>query len=81
MSRHPATDLNRDQLLVLRMLAAGLQQREIAARLVMSKTGVAARVHRAVQILGARTTAQAVYLASRRGLLDNVPTPDQRTGS
>jgi DNA-binding NarL/FixJ family response regulator len=81
VSRHPSTSLNGDQILVLRMLAAGLQQQEIAARLVMSKTGVAARVHRAVLVLGARTTAQAVYLAARRGLLDNVPTPDQRTGS
>lgn len=81
MSRHPSISLSRDQVLVLRMLAAGLQQQEIADRLVMSKTGVGSRVHRAVQVLGARTTAQAVYLATRRGLLDNVPTPDQRTGS
>lgn len=81
MSRPPSTSLSHDQLLVLRMLAAGLQQQEIADRLVMSKTGVGSRVQRAVVVLGARTTTQAVYLATRRGLLDNVPTPDQRTGS
>ena len=62
-------------LQVLRGLAAGWTVSEIAARLHLSESGVSMRIQRATRALGARTTAQAIHVAARRGLLDEVPTP------
>lgn len=80
MTRRPATDLSRDQVVVLRHLAAGYHHSEIARRLHITTSGLSMRVLRAVRLLGARTTAQAVYVTARRGLLDNVPTPNTGRG-
>ena len=61
------------QLDVLRELAAGWTVKEIGARLYLSQSGVSMRLANAARALGARTPAQAVHIATRQGLLDNVP--------
>lgn len=67
--------LTEQHLEALRELAAGRTVAEIAKRLYLTQSGVSMRLARASRALGARTPAQAIHVAGRRGLLDGVPTP------
>jgi DNA-binding NarL/FixJ family response regulator len=70
------TDLTKRELEVLRLLAQGLAQKEIARRLVISSKTVAAHIQHILGKLGVHSRAQAVAQAYRRGLL-NGAAPDQ----
>jgi predicted ATPase/DNA-binding SARP family transcriptional activator/DNA-binding CsgD family transcriptional regulator len=69
--RHPA-DLTRREAEVLQHLAAGLSNREIARRLVVSARTVGHHVAHIYEKLGVRNRAEATAYAVRRDL---VPTP------
>ena len=62
------SDLSRRELEVLGLLAAGLTNREIAARLVLSERTVENHVFRTYSKLGARGRADAIAYAIRHGL-------------
>ena len=64
------TGLTKRELEVLRLLADGLSQKEIAAQLVISSKTVAAHVQHILGKLGVHSRTQAVALAYRRGLLN-----------
>ena len=66
----PVSDLTKRELEVLRHLSAGLSQKEIAAKLVISPKTVAAHVQHILGKLGVHSRAQAVAHAYRRGLLN-----------
>jgi DNA-binding NarL/FixJ family response regulator len=70
------SDLTKRELQVLRLLAEGLSQKEIAGSLVISSKTVAAHIHHILGKLGVHSRAQAVAHAYRRGLL-NGAVPDQ----
>jgi len=57
---------------VLQLLAEGLEQREIAERLVISSKTVASHIERILAKLGVRSRAQAVAAAFREGLVSIV---------
>jgi DNA-binding NarL/FixJ family response regulator len=63
-------DLTKRELEVLRQLAEGLSQKEIAAALVISSKTVAAHIQHILGKLGVHSRAQAVAHAYRRGLLN-----------
>jgi DNA-binding NarL/FixJ family response regulator len=69
----PASDLTKRELEVLRLLAAGLSQKEVAAKLVISPKTVAAHVQHVLGKLGVHSRTQAVAHAYRLGLLNGVP--------
>lgn len=71
----PAGTLTEAELVVYRHLCAGLSIREIARRLYVSESGVSMRILRGARRLGARNTAQAVHIATARGLLQEEPQP------
>lgn len=56
---------------VLELLAQGLEQREIAERLVISTKTVASHIERILPKLGVRSRAQAVAAAYRDGLVSS----------
>jgi DNA-binding NarL/FixJ family response regulator len=58
---------------ILDLLAAGLDQRAIAERLVISPKTVATHIQRILGKLGVRSRAQAVAYAHRHGLVDAAP--------
>jgi len=58
---------------ILGLLAAGLDQRAIAERLVISPKTVATHIQRILGKLGVRSRAQAVAYAHRHGLVDAAP--------
>jgi DNA-binding NarL/FixJ family response regulator len=58
---------------ILDLLAAGLDQRAIADRLVISPKTVATHIQRILGKLGVRSRAQAVAYAHRHGLVDAAP--------
>jgi DNA-binding NarL/FixJ family response regulator len=58
---------------ILELLAAGLDQRAIAERLVISPKTVATHIQRILGKLGVRSRAQAVAYAHRHGLVDAAP--------
>jgi DNA-binding NarL/FixJ family response regulator len=58
---------------ILDLLAAGLDQREIAERLVISPKTVGTHIQRILGKLGVRSRAQAVAYAHRHGLVDAAP--------
>ena len=58
---------------IMNLLAAGLDQREIAERLVISPKTVATHIQRILGKLGVRSRAQAVAYAHRHGLVDPAP--------
>jgi len=58
---------------ILDLLAGGLDQREIAERLVISPKTVATHIQRILGKLGVRSRAQAVAYAHRHGLVDAAP--------
>jgi DNA-binding NarL/FixJ family response regulator len=64
------TGLTKRELEVLRLLADGLSQKEIAAQLVISSKTVAAHVQHILGKLGVHSRTQAVAQAYRRGLLN-----------
>ena len=57
------------ELEVLQLVADGLENREIAARLFLSAKTVGIHVSRLLRKLDARTRGEAVAVARRRGLL------------
>jgi DNA-binding NarL/FixJ family response regulator len=63
-------ELTRRQFEVLRLLAEGLKQREIAEQLVISPRTVGAHMEQLFVRLGVHSRAQAVAHAYREGLLD-----------
>ena len=64
------SDLTKRELEVLRLLADGLSQKEIATTLVISSKTVAAHIQHILGKLGVHSRAQAVAHAYRRGLLN-----------
>jgi DNA-binding NarL/FixJ family response regulator len=67
-----AAQLTKREREVLRLLADGLVQREIAERLYISTKTVATHVEHILQKLGVRSRTQAVALAYREDLLDAI---------
>ncbi|HET8606774.1 MAG TPA: response regulator transcription factor [Gaiellaceae bacterium] len=65
-----ADSLTRREREVLQLLAAGLAEREIAERLVISSKTVATHIERILGKLGVHSRAQAVAAAYRRSLAD-----------
>jgi DNA-binding NarL/FixJ family response regulator len=63
--------LTRRELDVLRLLAGGHQQQEIASRLFISPKTVSSHIQRILGKLGVHSRAQAVALAHREGLVDD----------
>jgi DNA-binding CsgD family transcriptional regulator len=59
--------VTRRQLEVLQLIAEGYGTRDISGRLWVTEETVKTRVRRVLAKLGARTRAQAVALAFRRG--------------
>jgi DNA-binding NarL/FixJ family response regulator len=74
------SDLTKRELEVLRLLAEGLSQKEIAAELVISSKTVAAHVQHVLGKLGVHSRTQAVAQAYRRGLLNGYSLDDARVG-
>lgn len=68
----PLQSLTRRELEVLRLLADGLDQRQIAAELVISAKTVGTHIERILGKLGVHSRAQAVALAYRDELLSPV---------
>lgn len=64
--------LSASQKLVLRMLAAGLTNKQVARRLDVKDSAVAMRVNRAMKTLGTHTPTQTVLVAWVRGFLRDV---------
>lgn len=62
--------LTRRELQVLRMLADGRSQQQIAGDLVISPKTVATHIERVLEKLGVRSRSQAIALAYRENLVD-----------
>jgi DNA-binding NarL/FixJ family response regulator len=69
-SRSPAKDLTPRQLDVLRGVARGLTDKEIASELSLSPRTVEMHVARAIDALECGNRAEAVHKAAALGLLD-----------
>ena len=65
-----ASDLTKREREVLRLLARGLAQGEIARELVISEKTVATHIQHILEKLGVHSRAQAVALAHRSGLIE-----------
>jgi DNA-binding NarL/FixJ family response regulator len=76
----PASDLTKRELEVLRLVAAGLSQKEVAAKLVISPKTVAAHVQHILGKLGVHSRTQAVAHAWRHGLLNGGPLEAEPVG-
>ena len=77
------TPLTEREIEILRLLAEGLNQQEIAGRLFVSRKTVARHVEHILSKLGVHSRTQAVALAYRRGLVHSVlltPTLSELTG-
>ena len=61
--------LNRTQLAILRLMARGYSNREIAAEVHLSENTVKTHVQSIFGKLGAHNRVEAVMLASRRSLI------------
>ena len=68
-ARSPLAGLSRREREVLLLLADGLSNREIAARLFVSEAMVKCHVARVLTSLGVRDRVQAVIVAFRAGLV------------
>ena len=75
-SRDRLRDLTPRELQVLRLLAGGLDQKAVAARLVISPNTVATHIEHILGKLGARSRAHAVSLA----LSDDISRNSERNG-
>ena len=76
-----AAKLTAREMEVLRLLARGLDQDDIAGRLFISRKTVATHIDHILQKLGVRTRAQAVAFAYREDLLVGVGTPASTGGA
>jgi DNA-binding NarL/FixJ family response regulator len=65
----PARDLTERQIEVLRMLAGGAENKQIARALGISPYTVKAHVAQVLQLLGASNRTQAVDIARRQGVI------------
>jgi DNA-binding NarL/FixJ family response regulator len=63
-----ALDLTKRELEILRLLASGRNQSQIAAALVIAERTVATHIQHILAKLGVHSRAQAVAVAHRRGL-------------
>jgi LuxR family maltose regulon positive regulatory protein len=71
-TRRPAAygqELTEREIVVIRLLAAGLSQRDIAAQLIVSPNTVKTQVRTAYRKLGAGTRVQALHQAAKLGIL------------
>lgn len=66
----PLASLTRREREVLQLLAAGLGQAEIAAKLVISQKTVSGHIQRVLTKLGVHSRAQAVAVAHQLGFMD-----------
>jgi two-component system nitrate/nitrite response regulator NarL len=66
-------NLTRRELEVVRLLAEGLSNREIAARLGLAEVTVKLHLHNAFEKIGARSRSDAVRIALVRGLAPALP--------
>jgi DNA-binding NarL/FixJ family response regulator len=71
----PRSNLTTRESEVLRLLADGLSQAEIAGRLFISSKTVATHIEHILEKLEVRSRAQAVAFAYREGLLDGPRSP------
>jgi DNA-binding NarL/FixJ family response regulator len=71
--RPPKTNLTARESEVLSLLADGLSQADIAARLFISSKTVATHIEHILEKLEVRSRAQAIALAYREGLLEAAP--------
>jgi DNA-binding NarL/FixJ family response regulator len=77
-----ALRISRRELEILRLLAAGRSQKQIAAALVISSKTVAIHLQHVLSKLGVHSRAEAVAAAYRLGLVDeNVVTHAIDTGA
>lgn len=74
MTYHDIGHLSSKELEVVRMLADGMQMKQISRRLGISMAGVSMRLRRAGEALGTTTAIQTVVESYRQGLLG----PDTR---
>ena len=70
LQRTATSELTAREKEILSLVASGLEGREIAQELFLSHDTVRTHVAHALAKLGARTRAQAVAIAVRRGLID-----------
>jgi DNA-binding CsgD family transcriptional regulator len=70
LQRTPTSELTAREKQILSLVASGLGGRRIAQELFLSHDTVRTHVAHALAKLGARTRAQAVAIAVRRGLID-----------
>lgn len=66
----PEKVLSDKELAVVRLLADGLQMKQVASRLGISVTAVSMRLRRAADVLGTTTATQTVVTCARLGLLE-----------
>jgi two-component system response regulator DevR len=76
----PSAELSRQELRVVELVAHGLTNREIGARLSLSPHTVKGYLRNAADKLGATTRLDAVLEASRRGLIELPAPPRARRG-
>lgn len=62
----PGDELNPSDVLLLRDLARGMRQDEIAAKFGTEPANIRSRAYRLREKMGARTTAHAIYLFLRQ---------------
>jgi DNA-binding NarL/FixJ family response regulator len=70
LQRVRTSELTEREKEILSLVASGLEGKEIAYELFLSHDTVRTHVAHALAKLGARTRAQAVAIAVRRGLID-----------
>jgi DNA-binding NarL/FixJ family response regulator len=70
LQRVRTSELTAREKEILSLVASGLEGKEIAYELFLSHDTVRTHVAQALAKLGARTRAQAVAIAVRRGLID-----------
>lgn len=67
--RGPLAGLTAGQREVMVLVAAGLSNAAIAARLGISPRAVTARIQRVMELAGAHNRAEAVHILTRAGLI------------
>jgi len=75
MDARPTPDdgaLTTRELEILRLIAQGLENKEIAERLSIAPKTVGTHVHHILRKLHTRNRVEAVMCAARLGLIDNV---------